>query len=151
MQIKTQPALNFLYARFETTIPHMMEKAAPLVPQLLQEILDHQLQLCGPVYWNYFGFSGDESQPFTLEVAIPVAQPKQTYAGKFSFRRCAPFRCVEATHEGRWDRIPETYGKMMAFIGQNQLMPTLENREMYVNVDFEFLEANTTVIRMGIK
>lgn len=150
MQIKTQPALYFLSSRFETTIPQMMEKAGPLVPQLLQDLLDNQLQLCGPVYWNYFGFSGDESQAFQLEVAIPVAMPKQKYQGNFELSQRSPFRCVEAIHEGRWDKIPETYGKIMAFIQQNQLLPTFENREMYVNADFDFLEANTTVIRMGI-
>jgi len=151
MQIKTQPALHFLYVRFETTVSQMMEKAGPLVPQLLQELLDNQLQLAGPVYWNYFGFNGDETQIFTLEVALPVTQPKQNYGGKFNLRRCEPFRCVEATHEGPWNQIPGTYAKIMAFVGQHQLMPTFENREMYVNADFDFPEANTTIIRMGIK
>ncbi len=151
MQIKTQPALNFLCVRFETTVATMMEKAAPYVPQLLQEILDQKLRLCGPVYWNYFGFEGDESKPFDLEVAIPVNAVTGDYHGRFSYRRSEPFRCVEAVHEGTWASIPETYGKLFAFIGQNRLIPTGENRECYINADFEFPEANQTIIRIGIQ
>ncbi len=150
MQIKAQPPIHFLYARFETTISQMMEKATPIMPQLLQEVVDHHMQLCGPVYWNYFGFSGNESLPFTLEVALPVALAEKTYEGKFDLRLTEPFKCVEAIHEGPWDQIPATYAKMMHFIGEHQLMPTFENREVYLNADFQHPEANITIIRMGI-
>lgn len=150
MQIKTQAPISFLYQRIETTIAEMMEQSALLIPQLLRELLDQQLQLCGPVYWNYFGFTGDESKPFTLEIALPVMQPQQNYVGKFALRQSAPFRCVEVVHEGPWDQIPATYGKLMNFMAEHQLMPTFENRELYVNADFSNPQANITLIRMGI-
>ncbi|GEM_PF-2502871 len=47
--------------------------------------------------------------------------------------------------------MPAAYGKIIAFMGQHQLMPTFENRELYVNAYFDFPEANATLIRMGIK
>ena len=89
-----------------------------------------------------FGFTGDESKSFTLEIALPVMQPQQNYVGKFALRQSTPFRCVEVVHEGPWDQIPATYGKLMNFMAEQQLMPTFEYRELYVNADFSNPQAN---------
>jgi effector-binding domain-containing protein len=99
---------------------------------------------------HYYGFAGDETKPFTLEIALPVATLPEQYDGQFHLKRTEPFRCVSVVHEGDWFEIPNAYGKIMAFVSSNGLVPIGVNRELYINADFSHPEANVTEIQMGI-
>lgn len=149
MQIKVVKPINFLFYRAETNIASL-EKFLPVGQELFQEAVKLKLAITGPVHWHYFGFDGDPSKNFMLEVALPVAGISEEYDGRFHFKRTEAFKCVTEIHEGSWESIPEAYGRIMHFMGENDFKPLAQNREIYINADFKHPEANVTVIQVGI-
>jgi effector-binding domain-containing protein len=93
---------------------------------------------------------GDLEKPFTLEISLPVSEVVNDYDGKFHFKRTNEFKCVSLMHEGNWLDLPTSYEALMKFAQAKKLQPVAVNRELYVNVDFNFPEANTTEVQMGI-
>lgn len=149
-QLREVKPINFLYFRTETYVQDLGD-FIPKAKELFAEAVRCDLHITGPVHWHYFGFSGDDTKPFTLEVALPVDEVIAGYDGPFHFKRTEPFRCVTITHEGGWLQLPESYGKLMTFIAGRQLKPLAINRELYINADFEHPEANITEIQIGVQ
>lgn len=148
-QLKEVKPINFLFYRTETK-GNELEKFIPIAKDLFKEAVRLDLHVSGPVHWHYFGFTGDESKSFTLEVALPVAQLVDGYAGKFHFKRTENYKCVSVIHEGAWYEIPQSYSKIIQFVAENGLQPIGVNRELYINADFSFPEANVTQIQLGV-
>lgn len=149
MQIKVVKPVNFLFFRTETTVA-ALGNFLPIAKELFKEAVQLDLWVTGPVHWHYYGFTGEESKPFTLEIALPVATLPEQYDGKFHCKRTEPFRCVSVVHEGSWYDIPKSYGTIMQFVSSNGLMPIDVNRELYINADFDHPDANVTEIQLGI-
>ena len=150
MKIKEVKPINFIYYRTETTL-HELGKFMNVGQELFQEAVKLDLSITGPVHWHYFGFTGDVQKPFTLEIAVPVAEVMKSYDGKFHFKRTEPFKCVVHRHEGNWLEMGKAYGELMAFVAQQNLKPLAVNREIYINADFQHPEANTTEIQVGVQ
>jgi len=150
MQVKEVKPINFIYYRTETNLGDLVN-LLPVAQEIYREAVNNDLSITGPVHWHYFGFTGEENKPFTLEIALPVSQVLSGYDGKFHFKRTEPFKCVSLIHEGGWNEIPSTYDKMMQFITKHKLEPLTVNREIYVNADFNTPEANVTEIQIGIR
>ncbi len=151
MTINHIQPIHFLYYKEEITIAKLssiLERG--IAAQLQKEAVMNNLLITGPVCWTYFGFMGDESTPFTLEVAVPVNLIPERYEGAFAFKTSSAFKCVSAMHYGGWMQLPETYGKLMHYITENQLTPSGENRELYLNANFEQAAANITLVQIGI-
>lgn len=149
MQIKAVKPINFLFFRTETNILELGNFV--LVGQdLFKEAVRYNLTITGPVHWHYIGFDGDVTKTFLLEISLPVGEILEEYDGSFHFKRTEPFKCVSTLHEGNWLNIPDSYNKMFEFINANKLQPLLSNREIYVNADFKYPEANVTEIQIGI-
>jgi effector-binding domain-containing protein len=149
MMIKEVKPINFLFFRTETTVDELSQFLS-VGQELYAEAVRNNLSITGPVHWHYFGFEGDVSKPFRLEIALPVSEILREYDGQFHFKRTEAFRCVSMTHQGSWFDIPKSYSKAFEFIGANRLKPLVSNREVYVNVDFKDSAANTTEIQIGI-
>ncbi|HCZ36876.1 MAG TPA: hypothetical protein DHV26_13225 [Cytophagales bacterium] len=147
--IKTIKPINFLFYRTEITVDKL-NTLFWVAPELFREAVLNKLTITGPVHWHYISFT-DLAKPFTLEIALPVGEVLADYDGRFHFKRTEEFKCLTATHEGNWLEIPMSYQKLMQVAGEQKLQPVGINRELYVNVDFNFPEANTTEIQMGIQ
>jgi effector-binding domain-containing protein len=148
--LKEIKPINFLYFRTDTTIGEL-EKYIVVAKDLFREAVNRNLHVTGPVHWHYFGFMGDVSKSFTLEIALPVSEVISDYDGQFHFKRTEPFKCVSLTHEGGWLDIPQSYGVAMQFIAEHNLKPVAVNRELYLNADFVYPEANVTEIQIGVQ
>lgn len=143
--------IHFLYHQEEITIPRLssiLERG--IAAQLQKNAVMNNLLITGPVCWTYLGFMGDESTPFTLEVAVPVNHIPERYEGAFAFKTSSAFKCVSAMHYGGWMQLPETYGKLMQYLTEHKLTATGENRELYLNANFNQPEANITLVQIGI-
>lgn len=150
MQIKEVKPINFLFYRTETTIAEL-GSFFPISGQLFREAVQLGLTITGPIHWHYHGFMGDVTKPFILEISLPVAEIVEEYDGTFHFKRTEPFKCVTDIHEGNWLEMPQTYGKLMQFMAEQKLTPLAQNREVYVNSDFNHPEANWTEVQIGIQ
>jgi effector-binding domain-containing protein len=156
MQINNAPTIkeikpiNFLYFRTETQIKDLAN-FFPVARDLYKEAVNRDLHVTGPIHWHYFGFNGDVSKPFTLEIALPVSEIIAAYDGPFHFKRTETFKCVVLRHEGKWSDLPQCYSQMMHFIAEKNLAPVAVNREVYVNSDFVHPDANVTEVQIGIQ
>lgn len=150
MQIKTIKPFSVLRFRTETTVEEL-KNYLQVGQELLAEAVTNKLFICGPIHWHYFGFTGDEKRPFTLEIVLPISAPTQSHRGKFETKTTDAYKCVSAFHQGGWMEIPKTYGSIFQFIEQQKLHPTGHNREIYIHVDLHDPSANITEIQIGIE
>jgi effector-binding domain-containing protein len=150
MKIKEVKPINFMFFRTETRISELGSFLS-VGQKLYKEAVEQKVGITGPIHWHYFGFTGDESKPFTLEIALPVTDVPRDYDGEFHFKRTEAFKCAVIDHDGPWDQIPQSYGKLMQFAAEHKLTPNAANREIYVNVDFQHAEANAVEIQMGVQ
>jgi effector-binding domain-containing protein len=148
--LKEIKPINFLYFRAETHVEQLLN-FIPVAKDLFKEAVNYNLHVTGPIHWHYFGFGGDASDLFTLEISLPVSDVIPEYDGNFHFKRTEPFRCAALTHEGGWNTLPGSYSKLKEFIKSEQLQPGDVVREVYINTDFKDPEANVTEIQFGIK
>jgi effector-binding domain-containing protein len=149
MEVKVINPINFLYFRTETKVSELF-KFLSVGQELFKEAVTQNIPITGPVHWHYFGFTGDPSQVFTLEIAIPVGEILEEYDGKFHFKRTESFKCISLVHDGNWLDMPKSYGKVFEFLATNKLESTSVNREVYINADFKYPEANISEIQIGI-
>lgn len=147
--VKQVKPINFLFFRTETTVGEL-QKFLPIANELFKEAFENNLRITGPVHWHYFGFTVDASKAFTLEIALPVADVIGEYDGRFHFKRTEPFTCVSLVHEGSWQELQKSYGKLMQFIMKNSLKLAGVNREIYINADFANPDANITEVQIGV-
>jgi len=147
--IKQIKPINFLFHSAEVKISDLTNQI-PIAKELFKESVRLDLHPSGPIHWHYFGFMGDELKSFRLEVCLPIASIPSGYDGKFHFKRTENFKSVSFLHEGGWQEIPTSYGILMEYLRQHQLQPSGVTRELYINADFSYPEANITEIQMGI-
>lgn len=150
MQTKTINPINLLYYSTETKVTDLAQYVGVIADRLYADALKNNMRIVGPPYWLYDGFTGDETQLFSLEIAIPVETFPENYTGEFATKSTEEFKCVWAIHEGEWTKIPETYGKLFGYMGQNGLTPTYKNREIYIHSDLDAPESMITLIQVGI-
>jgi len=148
--LKKVKPINFLFYRTETTL-NELNTLFWVAAELFQEAVKNKLIITGPIHWHYLGFEGNPAKPFTLEICLPVGDVLQEYDGKFHFKRTEEFTCVSLIHEGNWLDMPASYQRLMEFITSNNLVPVAVNRELYINADFRYPEANTTEIQFGVR
>lgn len=142
--------LNLLFFRTKTRVNELGSFVGTVARELYRDAVINDLEITGPVHWNYFGFNGDEQSEFVLEIALPVADIPRSYVGKFRVKRTDGFRCITLRHEGSWYDLPKSYARLMQHIAGARFLPSDENRELYINIDFLHPEANITEIQMGI-
>ncbi|RAW01738.1 GyrI-like domain-containing protein [Pseudochryseolinea flava] len=150
MEIKEIKPINFLFFRTEAKVTELANFLT-VAKDLYREAVKLDLWVCGPVHWHYFGFTGDFSKPFTLEIALPVDKIAQEYDGPFHFKRTEPFKCASLVHPGDWLSLPNAYAALLSFISTNGLSPLAANRELYINTDFQHPEANWTEVQIGVQ
>ena len=147
--LKVVKPINFMFHRTNIKLSDLVSQI-PVAKELFKESVRLDLHPSGPVHWHYFGFTGDPSALFTLEICLPVASVPNDYDGKFHFKRTESFKCVSLMHEGSWLEIPQSYGTIMQFIQQQNLQLAGVTRELYINADFVNLDANVTEIQMSV-
>ena len=142
--------INFIFYRTETYLQHL-GNFVPVARDLFKEACIYNLHVTGPIHWHYLDFTGNPSEPFTMEIALPVAETLTDYDGSFHFKRTDKFRCVELKHEGSWASMSDAYKKLIAYIEKQKLKTIPIAREVYVNTDLKNPEANETEIQVGVE
>ena len=92
VQLKEVLPINFLFHRTEVKVDELIYQV-PVAKDLFKEAVRLDLHPSGPVHWHYFGFTGDSSQSFVLEVCLPVASVPQDYDGRFHFKHSINDAC----------------------------------------------------------
>lgn len=153
MKTKTAPAMTVLAKEVKTTMKNMLTDVGEIPQDIFKHAINNGLHPAGPQYWIYEWNEenpGEESE-FNLTVTLPVASFGMEYtANEFELRTLKPFKHISETHLGAWDRLKETYGKIMEEMGKQKLIPGKTCREIYVNCDFENPDNNITEVQFEL-
>ena len=150
MQVKEVKPINFFYFRTRTRVGELGRFVGVIARELYRDAALHDLEITGPIYWNYFGFNGNESTEVTLDIALPIAEMPGIYHGNFQLKREESCTCISLVHAGSWFDLQQNYKRMREFLTIRGLEPSGNNREIYLNIDFMNPAANVTEIQIGI-
>lgn len=151
MLIRTTQPIHVFYFEVETTLLDMMQYVRIKAKQLYQDAIRNDLEITGPVYWIYKGADGQPETPFTLTIALPIAEKTATIIDSpFKVKTLDTFRFVSQIHTGAWNKLGETYCLIFAEIALTEPALSGETREVYINMDFENLEGNVTEVQIGL-
>lgn len=140
--------MKVLYSTHQTTIPQLEDFVATIASQLYAEATALGVLVSGPQYWIYRGMDGKHDTVFTLEISLPVQG--EITVSKFGVKEIPAFKAVSYLHKGSWDNMPQSYGAILQYIGQQNITMTDECREIYFNVDFSNPQNNRVIIQLGI-
>jgi effector-binding domain-containing protein len=118
--------------------------------ELMAKAAELQIEVAGPQIWQYTGSDGKPETRFTLDICIPITEGKGD-AGKFQFAELPVFNCVSEIHKGDWNKLGETYQRVIGEMIRKSMFPTGTSREIYSVCDFERPENNITEILIEIQ
>jgi len=151
MQLKTIAPFHIFCFDTVTTLRDLSDYVRVVARRLYKDAVLRDLEITGPVYWIYKGADGNPDTPFALTIALPVSPQNSEISNcEFDLRILPAFRCMSCTHNGEWSRLGETYGGIISEILVKEPAMSGENREIYINMDFENPERNITEVQVGL-
>lgn len=136
----------------QTTLKEIFQYVRVVAHKMYQVAVQNELEIRGgPVYWIYEGMDGNPETVFSLTIALPVSfKDKALDTADFKLKQLETFHCATKQHLGDWNQLGETYGALIPEIIANGLTMSGQNREIYLNIDFENPQANITEVQIGI-
>ncbi|HEX7015835.1 MAG TPA: GyrI-like domain-containing protein [Cyclobacteriaceae bacterium] len=150
MQIKEAKPLNFLYFRTKARIGELGRFVGVIARELYRDAVRYDVEITGPVYWSYQGYTGRDADLFTLDIGLPLAEIPGSYHGMFQLKREDAFPCVSLIHEGSWVDLQNSYARILEFMAARGLDGCGKFREVYINIDFMNPAGNVTELQVGI-
>ncbi|TDE10025.1 GyrI-like domain-containing protein [Dyadobacter psychrotolerans] len=151
MQIRTIQPMQIFCFETETTLKDISQYIRVIARQLYSEAVKNELEITGPVYWIYDGADGQPDTKFRLTIALPISQNKTLITNSdFKIKTLDAFRCMSHRHEGCWKSLGEAYGLLIFEIQVKDPEMSGQNREIYLNMDFENPDANITEVQIGL-
>ncbi|MCF0049685.1 GyrI-like domain-containing protein [Dyadobacter sp. LJ53] len=151
MQTKTIQPIHVLYFETETSLNELMDYVRIVAHRLYREAIRKEMEITGPIYWIYNGADGNPETQFHLTIALPVTAPETPLTdSEFKLKYLEPFHCVAGQLYGSWAGLGKIYGELISELMSNKLVMTGQNREIYLNMDFQNPENNITEVQIGI-
>lgn len=150
MQTKTIQPIHVLCFETRTSLKEILQYVRVEARRLYRDAIRNDLEVTGPVYWIYQGADGQADTVFTLTIALPITPPTHTINSPYQLKQLEAFECVSEDLYGNWDGLVNTYGSLFGEIMSRKLVPSGQNREIYLNMDFENPERNITEVQIGI-
>lgn len=151
MELKKNFPVQVLCFETRTTLHEMVQYVRVVAYKMYQAAVQNELEITGPVYWIYEGMNGNPETVFSLTIALPVTfRNKELNNSEFKLKKLETFHCASEQHLGDWSKLGETYDYLIPEIISRDLTMSGQNREIYLNMDFENPEANITEIQVGI-
>lgn len=148
-KIEDVPSYHFFYRSYRTNLAGLNALVRNVARELYRQAITADLELAGPLQWHYHDFNGDPDSDFTLEIGVPVIDPKPV-PEPYACKTLPAFRCVSVQHSGSWSTLSETYEKLFAGVWMAGLKTSGHNREQYIQYDFNREAVNHTLIQVGL-
>ena len=150
MQAKTIEPIHVLFYETRTSLNQISEHVRVVARRLYVDAIKNDLEITGPVYWIYEGADGNPETVFTLTIALPTT-PATNYSGsEFKTKYLNAFDCVTEQLYGDWNTLGTIYGSLISEIMAKNKTMSGEDREIYINMDFENPARNITEVQIGI-
>jgi effector-binding domain-containing protein len=151
MEVKKIFPMQVLCFETLTTLHDMGQYVRVVAYKMYQAAVQNELEITGPVYWIYEGMNGNPETVFSLTIALPIAFKNiKLDHSEFKLKKLETFHCASEQHLGEWNKLGETYDYLIPEIISRDLTMNGQNREIYLNMDFQNPEANITEIQIGI-
>ncbi len=148
MEIKNIASQVVLKHSVQTTLNGLMAVTGIVPEQLMQKARELDLTVTAPQVWQYTGSDGQPETQFLLEICLPVIEAKGDPT-PLEFAVLPPSTVISRMHHGAWNRMGETYQKIIGEIQQKGLVMNGISREIYLNCDFENQDNCLTEIQVG--
>ncbi|MFD1145019.1 GyrI-like domain-containing protein [Larkinella insperata] len=146
MQLKEAPSLTTLAFSTQTTLRGLNPFVRTVARQLYREAVRLDLEITGPIIWQYDGVDGNPETVFHLDIVLPIQATQGEPAEGLAFKELPGWKSASTEHLGRWENLAATYGSFMGALAQNGHPIGPLSREVYVNMDFEKPENTITQI-----
>ena len=151
MELKKVHPMQALCFETQTKLSEIGEYVRVVAYKMYQSAVRNDLEITGPIYWIYEGMDGNPETIFSLTIALPITfKETELKNTDFKLKTLQSFKCAATQHPGDWEKLAESYGTLIPKILSNNLKMSGENREIYLNMDFQNPEANITEIQIGI-
>jgi hypothetical protein len=150
MQLKTIQPIHVLYFETETTLNDLTQFVRVVARNLYRDAAQNDFEVTGPVYWIYEGADGNPETTFKLTIALPVSPADAVSGSAFRQKFLEPFQCISRELQGEWGGLGNVYASIFSNLDAENGIPSGQNREIYVNMDFQNPTGNTTEVQVGI-
>ncbi|MEZ0609461.1 GyrI-like domain-containing protein [Fibrella sp. WM1] len=145
------PAFAALCFTTKATLPQVPQLGY-VPPQLYDDATRLGLTIAGPIQYIYEGVTGDDTNEFTLTIALPIHEPEPgTLSDGFMFATIPAFRSTTFTYAGAWDTFMPMYEVLFAAFYQQGYAYSGNLREVYTLVDLERPSQCVTDIQIGVR
>jgi len=139
----------FMYS-LQSSLATMTTDIGDNADQMMAKATELGLEITGPQIWQYTGSDGKPDTKFKLDICLPIKEAKGD-AGKFKFGELPETTVVSEIHNGAWDKLGNTYMKVIGEMTRKSMFPTMVTREVYVVCDFVNPENCVTEIQIEIQ
>lgn len=128
--IENSYATNAMVISFTGTMTEVVEKMGTSFPMLMEAVATQGLEANGPPFAHYLDYDAQTGISNVL-MAIPVKE-EGLPAGEVRPRFYDAIEAVAATHYGKYEYFPESYGKLSAYAAAHDLEVSGEAFEVYM-------------------
>ncbi len=139
----------FMYT-MQSSLATMGTDIGDITDQMMVKAKELGLEITGPQIWQYTGSDGKPDTKFKLDICMPIKETKGD-AGKFKFGELPETPVVSEIHNGAWDKLGNTYMKVIGEMTRKAMFPTMVTREVYMVCDFVHPENCVTEIQIEIQ
>jgi effector-binding domain-containing protein len=151
MKVQKIEAFTAICVVNEATISTIPEKAEQANAMIADEVARFGLQVVGPTVFRYTNMSQDMSKPFTLTIALPIANA-EAYEGDLTIHAYEQISAVTSHYTGPIkDLAAKGYDPMMGYIKQNGLTMIDDCREVYHRWDGPDADTNDIELQIGVE
>ena len=150
MEKKNVEKTTVLMYTLKSSLATMTTDVGNLPDEMMTIVQKLGLEITGPQIWQYTDSDGQPNTKFTLDICIPVKAANGD-PGKFKFLTLPEFKCISEIHKGAWDKLGNTYQRIMGEITRKSIPFTGVSREIYIGCDFENPENCVTEVQMEIQ
>lgn len=149
MEKKTIAAKKYLC--FETKASHntIKEIAEKELMKMFTAVEEKKIKMSGPIEFIYHGANDDMDKQYDVAFAIPV-QNDEIPADGYTYKTIEGFDCVSEIHKGSLEQLYWVYDGIFEQLKAEQIRPTDEIREVYLNYVNQSSPDNVTEILVGV-
>jgi hypothetical protein len=153
MSIVRVPAMTALVCRGQVTVPAIPQFAEAATTRLMRYTRDRHIEVIAPPLFIYTGAGTGPDDPFTLEVAFPIADHAAIDAGNgddIARRHIEAFDCASFEYHGPMQHLGDAYPHAMNALKAEGHTPVEQSREVYRRWAGYDSPANVIEIQLGI-
>lgn len=143
------PATLYYCTEKSTTFDDIPVFAKSVFKRLYDELKNAAVEPCGPPEFHYFNVEPTGTKPFTLLIAFPVKEKKDT-EGEGFFMETETFPCFTKEYQGPIDGIGEAWMTLVDLALEEGYLLQNQCREVYTLWENPNSPKNLTELQVGI-